>query len=222
MKTVAFIPIKLNNERTPGKNIRPLSDGTPLCHLIQQTLLQVEEIDEIVVYCSNEKIKEYLLPGVQFLKRPESLDTSTTKSGDILKNFLREKKADIYVLTHVTCPFTKAERFKEGIQAVREKGYDSAFAAQKIAGFLWKDGEPLNFTRENIPRTQDMPSIYQETTSFYVFTMEVFEKYRGRTGGRPYLCECSAVEALDIDYPEDFEMADAVYTYLKHNRKLGI
>ena len=28
MKTVAFVPIKLNNERLPGKNLKKFSDGT--------------------------------------------------------------------------------------------------------------------------------------------------------------------------------------------------
>ena len=27
MKTVAFVPIKLNNERLPGKNIKPFTNG---------------------------------------------------------------------------------------------------------------------------------------------------------------------------------------------------
>ena len=39
MKTVAVVPIKMNNVRTPGKNTKPFSDGTPLIHLIQKKLL---------------------------------------------------------------------------------------------------------------------------------------------------------------------------------------
>ena len=30
MKTVAFVPIKLNNQRTPGKNIKKFDDGSSL------------------------------------------------------------------------------------------------------------------------------------------------------------------------------------------------
>ena len=30
MKTVAFVPIKLNNERFPGKNVKPFTGGKPL------------------------------------------------------------------------------------------------------------------------------------------------------------------------------------------------
>ena len=58
MKVIAFIPIKFNSQRVPGKNIKLLFDGTPLMHLIQKTLLKVREIDEIYCYCSNEAVKD--------------------------------------------------------------------------------------------------------------------------------------------------------------------
>ena len=29
MKTVAFVPVKLNNERLPGKNTKPFHNGNP-------------------------------------------------------------------------------------------------------------------------------------------------------------------------------------------------
>ena len=43
MRTVAFIPIKLNNERTPGKNTKRFKDGTPLVYFVQKALIQVKE-----------------------------------------------------------------------------------------------------------------------------------------------------------------------------------
>ena len=77
MKTVAFIPIKLNNERTPGKNIKPFEDGTPLINFVQNSLLMLKkngQIDEIYVYCSDEAIIPYMPQGLTFLKRPRWLD----------------------------------------------------------------------------------------------------------------------------------------------------
>ena len=38
MKTIAIVPIKLNNERLPNKNIKPFDNGAPLCHYIFETL----------------------------------------------------------------------------------------------------------------------------------------------------------------------------------------
>ena len=48
MKIVAVVPMKLNNTRLPQKNTKPFHNGKPLCHYILSTLLQVEEIDEVL------------------------------------------------------------------------------------------------------------------------------------------------------------------------------
>lgn len=36
--TVAFVPLKLNNERLPGKNTKPFTNGKPLITYILSTL----------------------------------------------------------------------------------------------------------------------------------------------------------------------------------------
>ena len=38
MKTIAFVPMKLKNERLPGKNTKPFTHGKPLCKYILETL----------------------------------------------------------------------------------------------------------------------------------------------------------------------------------------
>ena len=43
MKTVAYFPVKLNNERTPGKNIKPFSNGKPLMNFVQCALLELKK-----------------------------------------------------------------------------------------------------------------------------------------------------------------------------------
>ena len=53
MKVALFIPIKLNNQRLPGKNIMDLA-GRPVCDYLFQTVSQLKEIDERYVYCSDE------------------------------------------------------------------------------------------------------------------------------------------------------------------------
>ena len=74
MKTVAIVPMKLNNRRLPQKNTKPFTNGKPLCYYILSTLLHVEGIDNVYVYCSNPEIMNYLPEGVKFIRRPESLD----------------------------------------------------------------------------------------------------------------------------------------------------
>ncbi len=214
MKIVSVVPIKLNSERTPGKNLKQFSDGTPLCRMLFGTLAKVNGIDEKYCFCSSEKIKDYLPDGIEFLKRSERLDTPQTHCQDILREFFKLADADIYVLAHVTSPFLKAITIERCIDMVVSGKYDSAFTAERLNEFLWSDNQPLNFDIADNPRTQDLKPIFRETSGCYVFTKDVFLKSSRRVGFNPYLCEISAIEAVDIDYPEDFEIADAIYTHL--------
>ena len=211
MKIVAFVPIKLNNERAPGKNVKRFDDGTPLLTHFLKTLVQVSEIDECYVFCSKEEIKDYLIPGVHFLKRPEYLDTKEATPQDIIKSFMDKVDADVYLVCHCTSPFVKAERISECIRKVTNEAYDSAFTGERIQRLMWYAGKPMNFDAANIPRTQDLPVYYNEVSAAYVFKKETFEKLKRRIGENPYICEVSGVECVDIDYPEDFEIANAIY-----------
>lgn len=211
MKVAAYIPIKLNNERAPGKNTKRFSDGTPLCNFMFSTISQVDEIDDIYCYCSNEDIIPYLCGRVKFLKRDEWLDSAQAKFQDICDSFIREVSADVIILAHVTSPFLKKESIERCVRAVLSGEYDSAFTAAKVQDFLWLDGKPMNFTPESVVRTQDLPVVYKETVGCYVFTRESYMKLKRRIGLNPYICEISKVEEMDIDYPDDFEMANAVY-----------
>lgn len=208
-KIVAIMPIKLNNERLPGKNTMLLGEK-PLLQYELDTLSRINQVDEIYVYCSDSTIVEYIPSKVTFLKRPTELDLPTSNFTQIFSCFAKEVVADIYVYAHATAPFVTKETMTKCIEAVISGKYDSAFCATKIQDFLWKNGEPLNFDAENIPRSQDIESIYRETSGIYVFRKEVFEIYKRRIGVRPYICELGYKEAVDINTKDDFELAKAL------------
>lgn len=209
MKTVAIMPIKLKNERLPGKNTKLLA-GKPLLQYQLLETMSTGLAEEIYVYCSDEAVCPFLPEGVRFLKRSPELDLPTSNFTQIFTAFSRTIPADIYVYVHATAPFITAETITECIKAVQSGSYDSAFCAVKIQDFLWKQGEPLNFDASNIPRSQDLDPIYRETSGVYVFTREVFELYRRRIGKKPFIKEVSYKEAVDINNPEDFRLAEAI------------
>ncbi|MBQ8896616.1 MAG: NTP transferase domain-containing protein [Clostridia bacterium] len=209
MKIIAIMPIKLNNERLPGKNVMVLG-GKPLLQHQLEAVREANVADEIYVYCSNEAVCEYLPQKVEFLKRSQHLDLPTSNFSQIFEAFSNEKPADVYIYVHATAPFISVETIKECVNAVLSGEFDSAFCAVKIQDFLWKDGEPLNFDAMNIPRSQDIEPIYRETSGVYVFTNDVFKAYRRRIGKKPYIKEVSFKEAVDINNPEDFKLAEAM------------
>lgn len=214
MKIVAVVPMKLNNTRLPQKNTKPFTNGRPLCCYILKTLLSIDKIDEVFVYCSNEKICDFIPSGVKYLKRSASLDTDKTSMNEVLSAFANDVFADIYVMTHTTAPFISAESIEKGIDAVLSGMNDSAFAAKKLQDFLWKNGTPFNYSLENIPRTQDLEPLYQETSGFYIYERHVITELGRRIGQSPFIVEVNEIEAVDIDEKEDFEIADAVYNHI--------
>lgn len=206
-KIVSIIPIKLNNERFPGKNTK-LLQGKPLIHYVQENLLSEKRIDERYVFCSSDSIKDYLLPGITYLERPKYLDKPDSNFTQIFEEFMRCVPADIYIYAHATAPFIDSATTKECLDKVLLGEHDSAFCAVKIQDFLWSDGKPLNFDAENLPRSQDLQPVYRETSGVYVFHTEVFSKYRRRIGVKPFIKEVTYREAVDINTPEDFTLAE--------------
>ncbi|MCI5587496.1 MAG: acylneuraminate cytidylyltransferase family protein [Lachnospiraceae bacterium] len=216
-KIVAFVPVKLNNERLPGKNTKSFDGGKPLIEYILGTLKSVDEIEDIYVYCSNPAIQDFLPEGVKYLKRDKSLDSSKTLITEVLQSFANDVEAETYVLAHATAPFLSKESIEKGINAVTKSGYDSATTVTKCHDFLWKDGKPFNYDVKKIPRTQDLDEMHVETTGLYVYGRNLILKEGRRIGDNPYMIEVSREEAIDINEPFDFMVANAWFQY-KNNR----
>ena len=180
MRVIAIIPIKMNNVRTPGKNTKPFSDGTPLIHLIQKKLLNCKNIDDVFVYCSNEEIMQFLLPGVKYLKRDEQFDTPQADVIEMMRVFSEKIDADVYVQAHTTTPFLTSESIDQALEEIQNGEYDSSFAVTKLQDFLWQKGEPVNYNPETIPRTQDMEPYFKETNGLYIFKRHVIQDMHRR------------------------------------------
>lgn len=212
MKVIGVMPIKMNNQRLPGKNTMLLG-GKPLIQYQLEAGKNSELLDKFYVFCSDEKIKDFMLSGVSFLKRSSDLDLPTTNFTQIFNSFMKKIDVDIYVYIHATAPFIKSETISECIEAVKSGRYDSAFCATKIKDFLWQDGKPLNFNADNIPRSQDLKPIYRETSGCYVFTKNVFKNLHQRIGLIPFIHETTFKESVDINNPEDFELAKIMVNF---------
>lgn len=206
MRVVAFIPIKLNSMRLPHKNVLPLA-GHPLCWHICNLLLKAKGIDEVFVYCSDEKVKKYIPEGAKFKQREKWLDGDLVKGFDIYWEFIKEVDADVYVLAHTTSPFIKASSIENALSRVLANENDSAFSAERIQTFAWFNERPINYDLSDVPRTQDIEPIWVETSAFYIFKKEIFTVHNRRIGFNPFIQEVSGLEAIDIDEKKDYDMA---------------
>ncbi|MDL2288115.1 acylneuraminate cytidylyltransferase family protein [Oscillospiraceae bacterium OttesenSCG-928-F05] len=214
MKTVAFVTIRLNSKRVPQKNIKMVG-SRPMCWHVVNTLLQVPEIDDVYVYCSDPVIKEYIPGEAIFLQRDKYLDGDLIKAKDTYSAFIKDVDADIYLAGCTTSPFTQVSTVADAVRQVQSGKYDSAFSAKRIQTFAWYNGSPINYDPQDVPRTQDMEPVFVETSAFFIFKKEIWTEHGRRIGFHPYISEVGEIESIDIDTPEDFEFANLIAEHIQ-------
>lgn len=207
---VAFVPLKLQSQRVPGKNLRPLN-GKPLWHWIIRTLLEVKGLSEIYVFASEawfDKVRDFGHPAIRHVHRPSGLDEDGVLGSELYKAFAEKVPSRYYLLAHATSPFLKSRTVDECVERVLRGPYDSALTAVRHQTFVRDSaGAPLNFTPNNMPPTQNLPPIYSDTSSLYLFSESHLKSGR-RTGSAPFLKEVGLIEGLDIDSESDFSLAE--------------
>jgi CMP-N-acetylneuraminic acid synthetase/phosphoglycolate phosphatase-like HAD superfamily hydrolase len=206
MTVSAIVPIKLNSRRLPNKNFLILGDKI-LSNYIFETLLSCEFIDEVYCYCSNSKILELLPVGVKHLPRPEYLDQDSIQANELFRYAIEKINSDYFVISHATGPFISKESIQQGIQAVVANGFDCSFSVEKHKTYAWYKGTPLNYSQIDTAQTQNLNSVYTETSGFYVFKKQDYLKTNSRINGTPYFVEVDARESIDIDEASDFNLA---------------
>ena len=215
MKIRAVVPIKLNNERFPNKNLADLH-GKPLCCYLLETLAGIPELDT-TVYCSDEKICSYLPEGIHYFKRSPELDRFSIQRQEIVSSMLRDLPADLYLYAHVTNPFLSAQSVREAVAAVEAGGYDTALGVTEHRTYGWYHGRPVNFDRDDLKRSQDIDPLYLEM-GLFAFRRAVAEKNGSVYGERIKFLPVSDLEAVDINYPEDMVYAERMLERMEGRR----
>lgn len=214
-RTVALLPMKANSERVKGKNFRDFC-GKPLFRWILDTLLAVDEIDEVII---NTDARGILADnGLVESDRVRIRDRKPEICGDevsmnlVLADDVANVPADIYLMTHTTNPLMSADTIRQALavfQEAREVGKaDSLFTVDKVqTRFYRADGSPVNHDPDNLIPTQDLEPWFEENSNLYLFTAESFAKTQARIGSKPMMFEGPYFESVDIDTPEDWDFA---------------
>jgi CMP-N-acetylneuraminic acid synthetase len=223
MKIVALLPMKGNSERVPNKNLK-LFSGKPLYHRVMECLLQSKYISTVIVNTDSSSIKDDIQKEfserVLIIDRPAEIIGDFVSMNKVIECDISQVAADLYLQTHSTNPLLKTSSIDAAISKMiefKESGlYDSVFSVTKIQTRLYKnDGTPFNHNPDELLRTQDLEPLYEENSNFYIFSKSSFEKANGkRIGLNPYMFEIDKIEAVDIDEPQDFVIAEAIYKLL--------
>ena len=218
MKIVAIVPVKGTSERIENKNIR-LLDGKPLfLHTIEK--LSCNFLDEIYLDTESEKIIDLVsdYENLKIMKRNPELANNKTDGHKLFMNEVENIEADIYVQILCTSPFIKKETIKKGIDILKEKNVDSVVLVKKEKQYLWENGKPL-YSTEKIPNSVELPETIIETMGMYIMKKEAALKTRKRYNENVYLLEAEAIEGIDVNYPEEFKLANYIAAGIREEER---
>jgi CMP-N-acetylneuraminic acid synthetase len=190
---------------------------------ILDTLLEVEEIDQVII---NTDARHILAQnGLIDTDRVKIRDRKPEICGDmvsmnlVLADDIANVDADIYLMTHTTNPLMSTDTIRgalKSFQAANAKGKaDSLFTVDKIqTRFYRADCSAVNHDPDNLIRTQDLEPWYEENSNLYIFTRDSFAKTNARIGKQPMMYEGPQFESIDIDTPQDWDFAVVAARYM--------
>lgn len=221
----ALLPCRAGSKRIPQKNTKPFTkSGLSLLEIKLSQLTQLDFLHEIFVSSDDRACEELTArspdPRVTFTQRPSELCQDDTNLSDLISYFGDVCSGDSFLWTHTTSPFLGVgemeiayTKYCEGL----EEGHDSLFSAEKIQDYAVFKGKPINFGGDDFywPRTQDLDPVYRVTSGLFVGGTSILRERRNRIGANPIIFEVSRQASVDIDWPEEFEDAAALYDRLE-------
>jgi CMP-N-acetylneuraminic acid synthetase len=224
MNSIAFfLPTRKGSERVLNKNTRVFAgqDGGILKLKIQQ-LLEVPEIPIVLSTNDEESIvvaKSFSSDRIVVIERPDYLCDSSTIIEDFINYIPTVFDYSHIFWVHATAPFSDGEVYIEALkkyfEVINLKSHDSVISVNKIQQFLW-DAETNNIINHNRnivkwPRTQDLKPLYEINHAFYISSRDNYLRLNDRIGEVPYLYELDKLKSFDIDWEDDFKLAELLY-----------
>ncbi|MGJ7548728.1 cytidylyltransferase domain-containing protein [Pseudomonas alloputida] len=219
-KLTCFLPCRKGSERIPQKNIKPFAGFKfGLIEIKLKQLIESSSIDEIMLSTNDDCILEYAsslkCDKIKLHKRSDALSSSSTSTDELVAHAASLIQEGNILWTHVTSPFLTADRYNEIISLYYKKineGYDSLMTTTLIHSFLWNQQQPLNYDRnvEKWPRTQTLEAIHEINSGAFIASTEIYSTLDDRIGQKPYLYPLDKLVSHDIDWPEDFTVAECL------------
>ncbi|WP_170310650.1 cytidylyltransferase domain-containing protein [Leucothrix arctica] len=217
----AFLPCRKGSQRIPDKNIKPFAgiDGGLLKIKLQQ-LIACKRIDNIVVSSNDDRVLSFTESlnhsKITIDERADHLGSNSTTTDELIRYVPTLIDQGHILWTHVTSPFMNENDYTKLIEQYDEslkQGYDSLMTVLKVQGFIWSQSGPISYNRDELkwPMTQNIDPLYEIDSGAFISSVENYLTFNDRIGDSPKLIEQEKVKSVDIDWPDDFDFAEALW-----------
>ena len=210
-EVVAVVPVREGSSRIKDKNFVPFGGHPTLVHNKIAQLKEAGCFDHIYLSSDSARVKEIAHScGVEFLPREPLMCTSTPRWDEVVVHILQTVPGNPHVLwAMVTSPlFT---RYQEAVQAYlgRRASHDSLVSVKPIREYLVDEaGRPLFYSFGPWhPYSNELKTLYAINDAVFVARKSDQLLWRYWIGRKPCLFPCEWLESIDVNFPEDLELA---------------
>jgi YrbI family 3-deoxy-D-manno-octulosonate 8-phosphate phosphatase len=223
---VAIIPARGGSKGVPGKNLVTVGGRSLVARAID-ACRRAGNIDQVFVSTDDDAIAaEAERYGASLIRRPADLATDQATSESALLHALDElgpagdgaTSPQVVVFVQCTSPFIDPHALAAAVSRVASGDVDVAFSAVPTYEFLWsvapddsaRLAKGLNHDAAVRLRRQDRQPDWRETGAFYVMDAAGFRAAQHRFFGRVAVEPVAEADAIEIDTPEQVEVARAL------------
>jgi len=208
--TVAFVPAKSHSSRIENKNMRIL-DGEYLFHRKLRQLVTCPLIDQVYLDTDSDEMAELAsdLPVIR-LKRPVALASNATDGHELFAWECAQVPAGVYIQSLCTSPFIDEHTVARALaELAAEPEADSLVAVSRQKLYTWQDGAPA-YGWGRIPNSVDLPATVVEAMGLYIVPAPAGGPPKQRFGRKPLFFELQPQELIDLNWPQDLALAEAI------------
>ncbi len=216
MKTIAMIPARIGSTRLKMKNLA-LIDGKPM---IAYTIIAAQKsgvFDSIVLNSDDEvfaKIADRY--GVEFYHRPKHLGSSTTKSDDVVLDFMQQHPSEAVAWVNPISPLQTGKEIKRVVEYFFKENLDSLITVKNEQVHVIYENQPINFDlKGKFAQTQDLTPVQPFVYSVMMWRTKPFSEEMKKNGyafftGKVGYFPVSKLSSIIIKTEEDLKLAEFV------------
>lgn len=226
-KVAFFLPTRKGSQRVENKNTRFFAgvEGG-LVEVKLRQLIKTNKIDEILFSSNDEEClkiaRKYQQQSAKIciIERPTELCLDSTNLQDLITYVPSITEAEHILWGHVTTPLADETDYDSAVELYLQNlndGYDSLVGVLEFRNFLLnKEGKLINNTSSlPWPRTQDLAALYEINHTIFLTKRQIYQNQKNRLGSNPYLYKMNKVKSMDIDWEDDFLIAESLYAHYK-------
>ena len=218
MKIVVMIPARLGSTRVKNKNLR-LINNKPLIQYIIDSAKKSKYINDIYINSEADIFQNIAEENkINFYKRSEKLASDKATNDDFVLDFINSVNCDIIIQLLATSPFLSAEKIDSFINKMIKEKYDTLVSVSNIKIESIYKNKPINFDqKKQTPPSQLLEPIKAYACGIMGWKVNNFKNniekygaaYHGGDGNIGFF-ELKGFSTVDIDYEEDFVLAEAI------------